>query len=447
MLKYGFMLLMTCLIAVACQPETQTAQQPTSTPIPTAPAVARPRYTVTRGDLINPLEFTGRWQPRDQITLSFQVAGTVRRVEVRRSDTVTAGQLLADLAIEQLEEQLEDAEFNLESALRGQEDKTKGEVTSVESKELAVFNAELALQRHLDTVPSGSVRSAIRSLEDAQRTLTEAEKSYADALGGHGSGGPGAVDSALKQLEAAHRGVEDAEYSYRTAAKSAGDSVVQWENTRIDLQNQLTLAQRELEDVRAGAGSTNSGTIRQNQITMDRLKEDIARSTLISPIDGVVLEVTIQPGDSVQAFKTVMTIGIPQPREVITNLALGDAQRLSVGQVGLCYVDNQPDTTVQCAVRQIPNSARDADQTTRVAASMEDIAVDGAVIRVEMPLETREDVLILPEAAIRTFQNRTFVVLDTPDGGQSVDVEIGLRTPDDVEVISGVQEGDVVVGP
>ena len=447
MLKYGLMLLMTCLIAVACQPEAQTNQQPTSTPIPTAPAVARPRYTVTRGDLINPLEFTGRWQPRDQVSLSFEVAGTIRRVEVRRGDTVTAGQLLADLDIEQLEEQLEDAEFNLESALRGQENETEGVVASVESAELSVFNAQLALQRHLDTVPSGSVRSAIRSLEDAQRNLVEAEKSYADALGGHGAGGPGAVDGALNQLESAQRAVEDAEFNYRTSAQSAGDSIVQWENTRVDLQNQLTLAERDLEEAREGAGSTDSDNIRQTQITIDRLKEDIARSTLVSPIDGVVLEVTIQPGDNVQAFNSVMTIGIPQPREVITNLALGDAQRLSVGQVGLCYVDNQPDTTVQCVVRQIPNSARDADQTTRVAASMEDIAADGAVIRVEMPLETREDVLILPEAAIRTFQNRTFVVLDTPDGGQSVDVEIGLRTPDGVEIISGVQEGDVVVGP
>ena len=64
-----------------------------------------------------------------------------------------------------------------------------------------------------------------------------------------------------------------------------------------------------------------------------------------------------------------------------------------------------------------------------------------------MPLETRENVLWLPPAAIRTFQNRTFVVLQTPDGPRTVDVQIGLQTDDRVEILSGVEEGDVVEAP
>ncbi len=64
-----------------------------------------------------------------------------------------------------------------------------------------------------------------------------------------------------------------------------------------------------------------------------------------------------------------------------------------------------------------------------------------------MPLETREDVLWLPPSVIRTFQNRTFVVLDTPDGPRTVDVVLGLQTDDRVEIVSGVSEGDVVIAP
>ena len=45
-----------------------------------------------------------------------------------------------------------------------------------------------------------------------------------------------------------------------------------------------------------------------------------------------------------------------------------------------------------------------------------------------------------------TFQNRTFVVLQSPDGPRSVDVQIGLQTDDRVEIVSGVNEGDVVIG-
>src|SRR5688572_20019391 len=72
---------------------------PTSTPIPTAPSVARPTYLVQRGNVEQLLSFSGRWQPRDQLPLSFEIAGNIRQVTVRRNDTVTAGQLLADFQI------------------------------------------------------------------------------------------------------------------------------------------------------------------------------------------------------------------------------------------------------------------------------------------------------------------------------------------------------------
>jgi multidrug efflux pump subunit AcrA (membrane-fusion protein) len=48
---------------------------------------------------------------------------------------------------------------------------------------------------------------------------------------------------------------------------------------------------------------------------------------------------------------------------------------------------------------------------------------------------------------IRAFQNRTFVVLQTPDGERAVDVQLGLQTDDRVEIVSGVSEGDVVIAP
>jgi multidrug efflux pump subunit AcrA (membrane-fusion protein) len=185
------------------------------------------------------------------------------------------------------------------------------------------------------------------------------------------------------------------------------------------------------------------------QMTIDQLNERIGLSSLYAPIEGVVLEVTIKPGDQVQAYKTVITLALPEPKEIVATLAINDAQRLSPGMVGTCQVMNRPETAVQCAVRQIPLSNQDADQTTRVAASLDQIAqlADNQLVEVKMPLQVRQNVLWLPPAAIRTFQNRTFVVLQMPDGPRSVDVQIGLRTDERVEIISGVQAGDVVEGP
>ncbi|HLA43224.1 MAG TPA: biotin/lipoyl-binding protein, partial [Aggregatilineales bacterium] len=113
-----FIILLVSVLMSACanaDGEAPANQVATATPIPTAPAVARPTYIVERGTVQDSLEFTGRWQPRDQLNLSFEIAGQVRRVEVRRGDQVSAGQLLADYEITSLENQLAQAQLDLES--------------------------------------------------------------------------------------------------------------------------------------------------------------------------------------------------------------------------------------------------------------------------------------------------------------------------------------------
>lgn len=439
-------LMLTAVLTGACasvdgQPAPSAA---TSTPYPTAQAVARPTYTVQRGDVIEVLEFTGRWQPRDQLLLSFETDGTVRRVEVQAGQSVSVGELLADLDIEQLEEQLEDAQIALESAQANQQADAEGSVSSVEDAELAVFRAQLALQRHEANPPNASIRDALQSYQDSQDAVADAEQAYYEALSFNGEGGPGAVDGALEAWENAQDAVENARFAYAQSAASAGDTIQSWENTRIDLENDLLLAERNLEEARTNAVSGGGGDLRTQQITIDRLQEDIDRSTLLSPLEGVVLEVNIRQGDSVQAFEPVITVGIPEPLEVIASLPINNTQNLSVELIGVCNPLNRPEEAVQCIIRRLPASARDADQTTRIGAIFDDLT-PGTIIEVQMPLQIRRDVLWLPPGPIGEFQGRTFVILDTPDGPRRANIEIGLRTPDRVEILSGLQEGDVVI--
>jgi multidrug efflux pump subunit AcrA (membrane-fusion protein) len=435
------------LVAVGCSgtglPDPAAQQvEPTITPIPTAPAVARPTYLVQRGDVKEILEFPGRWQPRDQVQLSFEIAGTIRRVNVQRGDTVTAGQLFADYQITELEDQLASAQLQLESAQTSLESGTEGSVQSVGDAEIALANARLSLESTRAGSPWTSVASARISVENAERNVENAQRAYDDALS-HPENPPSTVDSAYEQLQSAQSGLASAQISYDQAAQSFNNYQFQIDQA----ENQVIQAEINLEQARSGGGNPEGEQqVRSAQLTIDQINADIARSSLYSPIDGVVLEVSIQPGDQVQAFTAVITVGLPEPKEAVASLAIGDAQQLSVGLVGECFLVNQPETAVQCIVRQIPLSSRDADQTTRVAASLEEVQ-DGQLVTIKMPLQIREAVLWLPPAAIRTFQNRTFVVLETPDGPRSVDVQIGLQTEERVEIISGVNEGDVVQGP
>ncbi|KAB2905116.1 MAG: HlyD family efflux transporter periplasmic adaptor subunit [Anaerolineae bacterium] len=445
MRRFLLLFLVMCLSA-ACATESSTtasvAQQATSTPIPTAPAVARPTYTVQRGNVEEELVFTGRWLPRDQVALSFEVSGVTRQVNVRRGDAVTAGQLLADLQIDDLENQLESAQLELQTALANADTSAQGSVQSVEDAEISYANSNLSLQSTIAGVPWTSVATAQTNLESAEIALDDAERAYRDAVS-HPEQAAANVDNAYKQLQNAQISLQNAQYNYFQAAQNYQNYQFQIDQAENELIRSELALERAREDQAQGSQDPSVLSI---QLQIQQIQDQIIQSSLFAPIDGEVLEITIQPGDSVQAYSAVITIGRSEPKEAVASIPIGDAQRLSIGLVGICQVLNMPETAVQCAVRQIPLSASDADQTTRVAASLDNVPA-GQLIEITMPVDVREDVLWLPPAAIRTFQNRTFVVIQTVDGPRSVDVMLGLETDERVEIISGVNEGDIVEGP
>ncbi len=415
--------------------------QPTVTPIPTAPAAAKPTYTVQSGTVQESLVFSGRWLPRDQQDLTFEIAGTIRTVNVRRNDTVTAGALLADYQIDSLEDQLASAQLSLQTALTNLEsgDDTSGD--SVTSAQFSLADANVNLASTVDNAPWTNVVSARQSLEKARVDLDNAERDYNNALG-NPSADPSVVDNAYNQVQSAEASLQSAQVSYWSAAQTYNN----YQYTITNAENNVLQQEVNLQDAIEGGGNASQiQAVNEAQLNIDQIQGDIAQSSLFAPFDGVVLEVNVSPGSAVAAFDTVMTLAIPEPLEVSANLAFNDTQQLSVGMIGTCELMNRPDTAVQCVVRQVPLSNRDADQTVRVAASLEAIP-SGQLIEVDMPLDVRDNVLWLPPEAIRTFQNRTFVVVQTADGERVVDITIGLQTDDRVEVQTGLNEGDIVVG-
>jgi len=418
------------------------AQAATSTPIPTVPAAARPTYLVQRGDVQNIFDFTGRWQPRDQSLLGFQVAGTVRRVQVKQGDTVTNGELLADFQIDNLESQLASAKLSLQTAILNLQSGDVGSANSVSDSQVALANANLSLEKTKLGNPWAAVESAKISLDDAQTSLISAQRDYNDAIS-HPGNPAATIDQAYSGLISAQSHLKSAQASYDSSAQSyAGYQI-----TIEQAQNSVIQAQVNLDQARSGSTDpTKQQAVTSAQLNIDTIQKQIDQSSLYSPLDGEVLSVTIKPGDAAKAFDAVITVGMSDPKEVNASLAIGDAQKMAIGMVGICQVVNKPETAVQCVVRRVPLSAKDADQTTRIAASLKGLQTS-QLVEVKMPLQVASNVLWLPPAAVRTFQNRTFVVLQTPDGQKVADVTVGLRTDDRVEIQTGVNEGDVVVGP
>lgn len=437
--------LILTLIMTACEPlDTQEGQSndvaATVTPIPTAPAAQRTTYTVERGDVLEEFVFRGRWLPRDQIQLSFEVNGSIRSVDFRRGDTVVAGDILADLQIDDLEATLETQLLDLTAAQRDLDDSGDSSGSSVVDAQFGLANANLVLDSNVAGYPWTNVSDAQDRVTDAERELDNAQLDYDDSVS--------QVDTPASEVNSAYERLLDAQDSVDSAQRALYDAQVSYYQYSISVQqqeNSVLQAELTLEDAVTGGGNPDLvDAVVRAQLAIDRTREQIEESTLISPIDGVILEVTIQPGDAVEAFVSVITVALPEPLEVIGNLSFNETQFLQIGQVGTCQEANNDDLIVACLVRSIPLTSNEVDQTSRVAASLPELQ-SGALIDVTMVLDESLDTLWLPPQAINEFGNRTFVVLQTAEGERVRDIVIGLQTDERVEVTSGVVEGDIVV--
>lgn len=74
-------------------------EPPTPTPMPTPVVPVNPTYRVQRGEVVLQLQFTARVSPAVEQELFFRTNGRVRNAYVKRGDSVSAGQTLADLEV------------------------------------------------------------------------------------------------------------------------------------------------------------------------------------------------------------------------------------------------------------------------------------------------------------------------------------------------------------
>ena len=113
----------------------------------------------------------------------------------------------------------------------------------------------------------------------------------------------------------------------------------------------------------------------------------------------------------------------------------------------------RPDLQFTGKIRQLPSpygTGNRDDLTIRIVldeSPSPQTYQAGDDVTIQIVLADKSDVLWLPPDAIRQMGGRTFVVIPGENGPQRVEVEIGLKTFQMVEILSGLQEGQVVFGP
>lgn len=202
----------------------------------------------------------------------------------------------------------------------------------------------------------------------------------------------------------------------------------------------------------------NSTEVKQAEINLQsatsalkKAQADLTNATMLAPFSGRVLSVSGKVGDSVSANSTVIELADLSQIEVQTSIGQQDVTAVQAGQSATITFDARPGETFTGKVnRVVPKRASTSGAVTYTVF----VSVDkpppgllpGMTADADIIVAERKNVLTLPRRSIRASANAT-INLSVLRNGQIVNqsVKIGLVGDLNVEIVSGLQEGDQVV--
>lgn len=435
-----------------CLPGSTPLPDPTPTFWPTPVVPEKPTYTVERGTVVDSLKFTARVAPVHEEQLYFRTDGRVLEAYVQRGDAVRTGDRLAELDVEALYRQLARAELDLASA--------KTDLVSAETDradDLARALLDLELERvALEKLRGHDLRADLAvvkaELEAARVSLARAQANY-DRVA-H------VPDIALRPEAIA---LQDATLVYQRAQaahdQAVRDSEKDSDLRSFDLETQqilVDLAQLEVDRLAQGVDPRLEQMVTKAELALGDLQAQITDTLIIAPFDGEISALSTAAGKAVEGFRPVLVLADPAELKVSAELEPDEMRKLSEGQAATVVPIEVPGEEMPATIRLLPypygsgGSAvglEDEDQSTHLEVDWRGLELEtGDLVRATVVLEQKDDALWLPPAAIRTFGGRKFVVIKAGAGQQQVDVSLGIESEDRVEILTGLEEGQVVLG-
>jgi RND family efflux transporter MFP subunit len=214
-------------------------------------------------------------------------------------------------------------------------------------------------------------------------------------------------------------------------------------------EKQVELAQMDLVEVLIKYGIDPSSD------ALDALDASVNKAKVFAPLDGVIIS-GVNPGRTVATTTIAFTIGDGSKSEIIASLDPGKSdetlKNLFEGMPIVVTPNSKPTLQWKGKIRLLPSpygTGNSDDNTVHIVLDQSPSAGDlkfGDTVTVLVQLANKTGILWLPPAAIREVGGRTFVIVNGPNGPKRIDLEIGLQTTDRVEIISGLEEGQVVIG-
>jgi HlyD family secretion protein len=353
---------------------------------------------VERGDLARVVVATGKIQPLSKIEVKSKASGIVKKILVDYGDRVKQGQILAELDKVQLEAAERASHANLQAA------------------EAALDSAKATLERNKVDAEGPDVPFLKLNMARAQQMFKD-----------------GVMSKSL---------VEDAEKNYQLAL-----------NKQVSAQRTLIVSKAEIAKAEA--------QMAQAKAALENAQEDLRNSTIVSPIDGLVLSRDVNMGDAVSSILVlgsqatlIMTLGDVSEVYVQGKVDEADIGKVYLNQAARIVVESFKDKKFTGKVTKISPLGKEKDNVTTFEVRVSIANATGELkanmsANAEILLEEKKNVLMAPEAALIYDKDRN-ASIETPDakaenGKKKVSVKLGISNGVKTEIVSGLNEKDQVV--
>ncbi len=330
---------------------------------------------VARGELRAEVMGTGTLEARVKASMSPKISGRVRAIAVDQGDAVSSGQVLVTLDDDELQQQVEIAQANLETA-----------------------------QAAIDRLKSDEVRAA------ATLTAAKSEHQRNEKLRAGNTISQSDIDKSVEALAVAEAGVARAKFAV------------------VEGRKQLVAAEK----------------------TMQYHQARLADTQITAPFDGLIVRRQRDAGDVAVPGSPILTLISTAELWISAWIDETEMSRLKVDQPARVVFRSEPDREFTGKVYRL---GREADRETRefvVDVRILELPANWAVgQRADVFIETerKPEVTVLPPGFVVWRDNEPGVFLNANGSAEWRPLVLGLRRHDMVEVVRGVEPGELVILP
>ncbi|GAB5427572.1 MAG: efflux RND transporter periplasmic adaptor subunit [Devosia indica] len=273
-------------------------------------------------------------------------------------------------------------------------------------------------------------------------------------------------ENAVKSAEAALAGIQAQRRNQEAILAQAETALTRQQQLNANSlvsQTALETAQAAVEQARAQIDQLDA-QIAQAELTVESAELDLARTQIVAPADGTVVALLVEEGQTLNANSTTPTIAKIANLDTMVikaEISEADVVKVSAGQKVYFTILGEPDQRIEATLREIePAPTSIADDTSSSGSAVYynglfEVPNPDHRLRISM---TASVTIVLAEARNVLSLPSSLVTRQGPDGGamvtvydpaseemRPVRVEVGLNNNINAEIVSGLEEGDLVV--